>query len=72
MHFYFLIQSDAFAKSIDFAWWPFLDISKCSHFSNISCFLGLFFGAVFCIEQLQCFVETFLAFFYEFLIVVPK
>ena len=31
-----------------------------------------FFGAVFCIEQLQCVVETFLACFYTFLIFDPK
>ena len=30
------------------------------------------FGAVFCIEQLQCVVETFLACFYAFLIFDPK
>ena len=28
----------------------------------------MFFGAIFCIEQLQCVVETFLACFYAFLI----
>ena len=30
------------------------------------------FGAVFCIERLQCVVETFLACFYAFLIFEPK
>ena len=48
-----------------FAWWQF---SKCSHFSNISCFFKPFF----CTEQLQCVVETFLACFYAFLIFDPK
>ena len=32
----------------------------------------LFFGAVSCIEQLQCVLETFLACFYAFLIFDPK
>ena len=41
---------------------------KCSYFSNISCFLEAFF----CIEQLQCVVETFLACLYAFLIFDPK
>ena len=63
-----MTQSDDFAKSIAFAWWPCLAIFKCSHFSNISCFFEPFF----CIEQLQCVVETFLACFYAFLIFDPK
>ena len=46
----------------------FWQVSKCSHVSNISCF----FEAVFCIEQLQCVVETFLACFFAFLIFDPK
>ena len=54
--------------------WPlhacglFGQFSKWSHFSNVSCF----FRAVFCIEQLQCLVETFLAYFFTFLIFDPK
>ena len=32
----------------------------------------LFFGAVVCIEQLQCVLEAFLACFYAFLIFDPK
>jgi len=32
----------------------------------------LFFGAVFCIEQLQCFPETFSVCFFVFLIFDPK
>ena len=36
----------------------FWQFSKCSHFSNIRCFLEPFF----CIEQLHGVVETFLAF----------
>ena len=61
MHFYFLTQSEK--KSIAFAWWPFLDIFKILSFFEYQ----LFFGTVFCIEQLQCVVETFLACFYAFL-----
>ena len=64
MHFYFLTQSDDFSKSIAFAWWPFFPIFKMLSF----CEYWLFFGAVFCIEQLQRVVETFLACFYAFLI----
>ena len=45
----------------------FWQYSKCSLFSNISCFLEPFF----CIEQLQCVVETFLAFFFAFVIFDP-
>ena len=46
----------------------FWQFSKCSHFSNISSFFAPFF----CIEQLQCVVETFLACFYAFWIFDPK
>ena len=63
-----MIQSDDFAKSIAFAWWPFLAIFKMLSFFEYD----LFFGASFCIEQLQCVVETFLACFYAFLIFDPK
>ena len=43
------------------------------HFQNALIFRILaVFGAVFCIEQLQCVVETFLACFYAFLIFDPK
>ena len=63
-----MTQSDDFAKSIAFAWWPFLVIFKMLSFFNYK----LSFGAVFCIEQLQCVVETFLACFYAFLIFDPK
>ena len=42
--FYFLTQSDDFAKAIAFSWRPFLPIFKLSHFSNIRCFLGRFFA----------------------------
>ena len=42
--FYFLTQSDDFAKAIAFAWRPFLAIFKLSHFLNIRCFLGRFFA----------------------------
>ena len=61
-------QSDDFAKSIAFAWWPFLAILKMLSFSQYQ----LFFRAVFCIEQLQCVVETVLACFYAFLIFEQK
>ena len=57
-----------FAKSIAFAWWPFLPIFKMLSFFEYQ----LFFPAVFCIEQLQCVVETFLACSYAFLIFEPK
>ena len=66
--FNFLTQSDDFAKSIAFALWPFLAILKMLSFFQY----WLFFGAVFCIEQLQCVVETFLACFYALLIFDPK
>ena len=68
LHFKFWTQSDDFAKSIAFAWWPFLAIFKMVSFLEYQ----LLFGAVFCIEQLQCVVETFLACFYAFLILDPK
>ena len=61
-------QSDDFAKSIAFAWWPFLAILKMLSFFQYQ----LFFRAVFCIEQLQCVVETVLACFYAFLIFEQK
>ena len=68
MHFYFLTQSDDFAKSIAFAWWPFL-----ANFKMLSLFQDkLLFGAVFCIEQQQSFVEMFLKSFYAFLNFDPK
>ena len=46
----------------------FWSFSKCSHFCNIGCF----FEPIFCIEQLQCVVDTFLACFYAFVIFEPK
>ena len=61
-------QSDDFAKSIAFAWWPFLAIFKMLSFFQYE----LFLRDVFCIEQLQCVVELFLACFYAFLIFEPK
>ena len=61
-------QSDDFAKSIAFAWWPFLAIFKMLSFFQYE----LFFRSFFCIEQQQCVVETFLACFYAFLIFEPK
>ena len=63
-----MTQSDNFAKSIAFAWWPFLAIFKMLLFFEYC----VFFRAVFCIEQLQCVLETFLACFYAFLIFDPK
>ena len=42
--FYFLTQSDDFAKAIAFAWRPFLPILKLSHFSNIRSFLKRLFA----------------------------
>ena len=36
--FYFLTQSDDFAKAIAFAWRPFLLILKLPDFSSIGCF----------------------------------
>ena len=63
-----MTQSDDFAKSIAFAWWPFLVILKMLLFFLI---LAVFLSR-FCIEQLQCVVETFLACFYAFLIFDPK
>ena len=59
-----MTQSDDFAKSIAFAWWPFLAIFKNALIFRI---LAVFSNR-FCIEQLQCVVETFLACFYAFLI----
>ena len=63
-----MTQSDDFAKSIAFAWWPFLASFKMLSFFEYE----LLFGAVVCIEQLQCVVEAFLACFYAFLIFDPK
>ena len=64
-----MTQSDDFAKAIAFAYWPFLAIFKISLIFRI---LAVFFRAIFCIEQLQCVVETFLACFLAFLIFDPK
>ena len=63
-----MTQTDDFAKSIAFAWWPFLATFKMLFFFPI---LAVFWSR-FCIEQLQCVVETFLACFYAFLIFDPK
>ena len=63
-----MTQSDNFAKSIAFAWWPFLAIFKMLLFFEYC----VFFRAVFCIEQLQCVVETFSVCLYTFLIFDPK
>ena len=63
-----MTQSDDFAKSIAFAWWPFLVIFKMLSFFEYK----LFFRAVFFIKQLWFAVETFLACFYAFLIFDPK
>ena len=46
--FYFLTQTEHFAWAIAFALWPFLAIFKMPSFFQYQ----LFFGAVFCIEQL--------------------
>ena len=59
MHFYFLTQSDDFAK-------PLLG----GHFGKFQD--KLFFRAVFCIEQQQSFIGMVLACFYPFLIFDPK
>ena len=42
--FNFYPKIEFFAKSIAFAWWPFLSIFKMPHTSNISGFLELFFA----------------------------
>ena len=55
----FLDTSDDFAKSMAFAWWPFLDIFKMPLFFQYK----LFLGAVFCIEQQQSFAEMCFLFF---------
>ena len=60
--FYFLTQTEYFAWAIAFAMWPFLAIFKMLSFFEYS----PFFGAVFCIEQLEVFVETFFACFRQF------
>ena len=62
-----MTQSDDFAWSIALTWWPYLAILKMLSFFQYQ----LFFGAVLCIEQLQCVAETFLACFYAFLIFDP-
>ena len=66
--FLFSDTSDDFAKSMAFAWWPFLAFFKMLLFFQYK----LFLGAVFCIEQQQPFVEMFLACFHEFLFFDPK
>ena len=63
-----MTQSDDFAKSIAFAWWRFLVILKMLLFF----FILAVFLSPFCIEQLHCVVETFLACFCAFLIFDPK
>ena len=63
-----MTQSENFAKSVAFVWGPFLAIFKMPSFFEYC----VFFRAVFCIEQLQCVVETFLACFCAFLIFDPK
>ena len=62
-----MTQSDDFANQA-FAWWPFLPTLKMLSFFEYE----LVFEAVFCTEQLECVVETFLPCFYAFLIFDPK
>ena len=57
--FYFLTQTEYFAWAIAFALWPF---SKCSHLSNISCFLEPFVPW----NNFNVFVETFFPCFRQF------
>ena len=66
--FFIFDPSDDFAKSLAFAWWPFLAVFKMLSFFQYK----LFLGAVFCIEQQQSFVQMFLACFHAFLIFDPK
>ena len=66
--FLFFDPSDDFAKSMAFAWWPFLAIFKMLLFFQYK----LFLGAVFWIEQQQSFAEMFLACFHAFLFFDPK
>ena len=68
MHFQLLTQSDDFGKSIAFAWWPIF-----GYFQNAVIFRILaVFWSRFCLEQLKCVVERYLASFYAFLIFDPK
>ena len=66
--FLIFAQSEDFAKSIAFAWWPFLAIFKMLSFVEYC----LFFRPVFCIQQLQCVLETFSLCFFAFVIFDPK
>ena len=59
-----MTQSDDFAKSIAFAWWPFLAFFKNALiFAILAVFWSHFFGT----ETVQCVLETFLACSYAFL-----
>ena len=62
-----MTQSDDFAKSIAFAWWPFLAIFKMLSFFNISCFLEPFLHRT----TAMCCRNVF-SMFYAFLIFDPK
>ena len=60
--FYFLTQTDHFAKAIAFALWPFFQFSTWSQFSNIRCFLDPFFAY----NVYNALVEPFFASFRQF------
>ena len=63
-HFYFLSQSDDFAKAIAFACRPFCQYSKCSHFSNMRFFLEQVFAQTNYIESLDSFLISFREFYF--------
>ena len=60
--FYFMTQTDHFAKAIAFALWLFFQFSKSSHFSNIKYFLEPFFAY----NVYNVLVEPFFASFRQF------
>ena len=59
---YFMTQTEYFAWARTFALWPFWPFSKCSHFSNISCFFESFFAY----KDSNVFLGTFFACFRQF------
>ena len=65
---YFLSQSEYFVWAIALHCGNFLPFPKCSHFSNISCFVKPFFAY----NKSNVFVETFFASFLHFLFLIES
>ena len=65
LEFFFLTQSDDFAKAIAFAWWPILKMVSFLEYL-------VFFGAVFCTQQLEMICRMDFHMFFGILLFEPK